>query len=369
MTAAPGAPEVRLRVMIVDGESAARQALTRQLGVGNAVEVVGTAINARTALAKLQAYRPDVVVVDLVSGDVDGLGFARELRRNGAAPGLVLLVADETAGDARRIDSALQPCEVLTRPRVLAADANDPMPMRAVLAAAGRKGTRRGKDAPAAATGVPSAGPAPAAPPAIAARTWVAQKAEIVGIGTSTGGPNALAAMLPMLPAEFPLPILIVQHMPAGFTASLAQSLTRICRIPVAEAVDGDRVVAGRILIAPGGQHMRVVERNDGVFVELTEDPPEHSCRPAVDYLFRSLHQVYGGRTIAVVMTGMGEDGFAGSRQLRAAGAWIIAQNEASCTVYGMPRGPIESGITDAVAPLDQIAARICEASPWGVLQ
>ena len=362
MSAIPHGTEPRLRVMIVDGDSSARQFLAHQLGVGNAVNVVGTAINARTALAKLPAYRPDVVVVDFVSDDVDGLGLARELRRVGAKPGLVLMVAEDACGSVRSGDPALQPFELLSRSQVLAADEDDWRSLHAVLAAGGRRQPRQvvGAASP--------AQPAAASPavPSVPQRTWLPQKAAIVGIGTSTGGPNALAVMLPMLPADFPLPILIVQHMPVGFTASLAHSLSRVCRIPVVEAQDGDLVQPGRIVIAPGGRQMRVVGQGNAAVLALTDDPPEQSCRPSVDYLFRSLHEVYGGRTIAVVMTGMGEDGFAGSRQLRSAGAWIIAQDRASCTVYGMPRGPIEACIVDAVAPLDQIAARVCEASPLG---
>lgn len=359
MSALPENPEPKVRVMILDGESAARQALTRQLTDTGVVDVVGTAINARTALAKLQAYRPDVVTVDLVTADADGIAFVQELRRLGVPMGLVLMAPDVDTAAALQAKVELQPCEVLLRQTVVEAPVGQQPSALAVFAAAGRKG--RAPRRSTSSTASPTGAVALASPPAATTRKRRPATPEIVGIGTSTGGPNALAKVLPMLPADFPLPVLIVQHMPAGFTASLAQSLTRVCKLPVREAVDGEQVRAGQILIAPGGKHMRVEREEQRVTIRLSEDPPEHSCRPAVDYLFRSLCRVYAANTVAVIMTGMGEDGFAGCRDLHATGAWIVAQDEASCTVFGMPRGPIETGIADTVAPLDQLALRICE--------
>lgn len=184
----------------------------------------------------------------------------------------------------------------------------------------------------------------------------------VVGIGVSTGGPAALTALLPRLPADFPLPIVVVQHMPARFTASLAASLDRVCKLRVREAKQGERLVRGQILIAPGGQHLRIVMGLGGEVVNLNEDPPECACRPSVDYLYRSLHDCFDGRVLGVVLTGMGEDGWAGSRLLRDAGALILAQDEASSTVYGMPRGPISEGLATAVS-LDDMAGAIQQAA------
>ncbi|MCA8949747.1 MAG: chemotaxis protein CheB, partial [Planctomycetes bacterium] len=212
---------------------------------------------------------------------------------------------------------------------------------------------------PVVATGQPS-------PPAPVRRRKLPPK--VVGIGASTGGPQALTRVLPRLPAAFPLPILLVQHMPTGFTASMAASLDRECALNVREAQDGDPVRAGTVLIAPGGLHMGVVQQADDVVVRLSKDPPEQSCRPAVDYLFRSLCETFGGATLAVIMTGMGEDGLAGCHALHAAGARILAQDAASCTVFGMPRGPIEAGIADAIVPLEELADRISESAVLGAL-
>ncbi|MBL8750222.1 MAG: chemotaxis-specific protein-glutamate methyltransferase CheB [Planctomycetes bacterium] len=356
----------RARVLVVDGDAGTRQTLARQLSESASVEVVGTAINARTAMPKTASYRPDVLTVDLVSAEVEGLWLAEALRRQRTPVGLVLMVADRQSADALQSRTELAPFDVVLRDDTTKAFDGRILP--AVLHAAGSfaQPTTAGDSATEVATTAPSC---PVPVPAIAApspRPKSARRcigAQVVGIGTSTGGPNALARVLPGLPADFPLPILIVQHMPPDFTASLAQSLSRTCKLRVREAKGGELLAGGEVLIAPGGRHMRVARTDQGIATRITEDPPENSCRPAVDYLFRSLREVYGATAIAVMMTGMGEDGFAGCQQLRSAGAYLIAQDAASCTVYGMPRGPIESGIVDVVAPLDELATRICEAA------
>ena len=183
----------------------------------------------------------------------------------------------------------------------------------------------------------------------------------VVVIGTSTGGPEALRSVLPAIPWDFPFPILVVQHMPKHFTASLAKSLDGICPVNVAEAAHGDLVESGRILIAPGGEHMKLRRQGDSVIVELTTDAPENHCRPSVDVLFRSAVDVYGAGTLGVIMTGMGEDGAEGCRLIRKAGGSVIAQDEESCVVFGMPRLPVEEGIADAVVPLSEVASEMLE--------
>ena len=193
-------------------------------------------------------------------------------------------------------------------------------------------------------------------------RRRVGRRPLVVGIGVSTGGPKALTTLLPNLPADFPLPVLVVQHMPAQFTASLAESLDRVCKLRVREAKHGQPLVRGQILIAPGGHHLSVVRAPLGEAVAVTDDPPECACRPSVDYLYRSLLDCFDGRVLGVVLTGMGEDGWAGSRLLREAGALILAQDEASSTVFGMPRGPICEGLARAVS-LDDMAGAIQQAA------
>lgn len=352
----------KTRVLVVDGDAGTRQTLARQLAENGDIEVVGTAINARTALPKTASYRPDVLTVDLVSTDVEGLLLAETLRRKRTPIGLVLMVADASTAAALRTRAELAPCEVVLRDEATGASGQRLLPA-VVQAAAAFPHAAPTTDTAVAKNAACPPRPSAAEQPVRGTTPRRYGGAQIVGIGTSTGGPNALSRLLPGLPADFPLPILIVQHMPPEFTASLAQSLARTCKLRVREAQGGEVLASGEVLIAPGGKHLRVVRSDQGVVTRVTDDPPENSCRPAVDYLFRSLREVYGAATIAVMMTGMGEDGFAGCQQLRASGAFLIAQDAASCTVYGMPRGPIESGIVDVVAPLDQLAARICEVA------
>ena len=193
-------------------------------------------------------------------------------------------------------------------------------------------------------------------------------KAEIVTIGISTGGPNALAKMLPMIPGDIGVPILIVQHMPPMFTRSLANSLDAKCAISVREARQGEAITANTALIAPGGKQMKIVAGADGKsrVVKITDDPPENSCKPSVDYLFRSVAHHYVGRATGVIMTGMGSDGTEGLKLLKQSGATIVAQDEASCVVFGMPKEAAETGLADAVVPLNQIADMIIRTVRMG---
>lgn len=181
----------------------------------------------------------------------------------------------------------------------------------------------------------------------------------VVALGVSTGGPQALMRVLPKLPGDLPVPVLVVQHMPPVFTRTLADNLTRESSLPVYEAADGQTVESGCILIAPGGLQMKVERENRAVVVRITDDPPERSCKPSVDYLFRSVAEVFGGNAVGVLMTGMGADGLNGCHLLKQRGATIVAQDEASCVVYGMPREVVEQGLADIVAPLDEIASEI----------
>ena len=182
---------------------------------------------------------------------------------------------------------------------------------------------------------------------------------KVVVIGVSTGGPTALGAILPEFPAGFPLPVLLVQHMPPLFTRLLAERLHATCRLPVEEASQGEPVTAGKILIAPGDFHLKVAANGDGVCVHLDQSPPQNSCRPAVDALFASIGEVYGGAVIAVILTGMGQDGLRGAEILKARGASILAQDEASSVVWGMPGAVVNAGLADRVLPLDRVVPEI----------
>jgi two-component system chemotaxis response regulator CheB len=190
----------------------------------------------------------------------------------------------------------------------------------------------------------------------------------MVCLGVSTGGPAALNHVIPKLPGDFPCPILLVQHMPPMFTKSLANDLNRSSALEVLEAEDGMIVRKGQVLIAPGGSQMRI-DLQDGLpVVQITDDKPERNCKPSVDYLFRSVAKHYGDRVLAAILTGMGDDGLIGCQMLKEAGAKIIAQDEASCVVYGMPRSVTEAGIVDQVAPLDKIADCLVQSVGQGAI-
>ena len=179
----------------------------------------------------------------------------------------------------------------------------------------------------------------------------------MLAIGSSTGGPDALTSVLPRLPASFPVPVVIVQHMPPVFTRMFAQRLDSKCALSVKEAEHGDLVVPGRVLIAPGDKHLELKRVGTSVVAQLTSGPPENFCRPAVDVLFRSVAQVYGGSALAVVLTGMGSDGARGAEVLRRAGAEVVAQDEPSSVVWGMPGAVVGAGLAHRVLPLDRVAA------------
>jgi two-component system chemotaxis response regulator CheB len=187
---------------------------------------------------------------------------------------------------------------------------------------------------------------------------------DVIGIGVSTGGPNALAELIPRLPEDLPVPVLLVQHMPPLFTASLAEQLANRSALKVREARDGEPILPGTVLIAPGGKHMVVRRRGDVegasmAIVGLNENPPENSCRPSVDVLYRSKAAQYDGNMLAVIMTGMGSDGCEGVRAMKRRGCHCITQSEATCVVYGMPLAVDEAGLSDEQVPLAQMAQRI----------
>lgn len=369
-----------VRVLVVDGDAQLRQQLCQLLGEHPSIEVVGSAANGRTALPRLASYSPDVLLLDLGAAEealallAHGVGARTVAVADAAVPETVLAeavqlgVAEVVRKPAGSIEEGLRSLAAAVVPRLLRL-AGNPVRRQAmdrvvttVAATTSAPVIARIQPAVPAAVAAPPTAPGIAAlQPATATATRLRAhrgSPRVVAIGVSTGGPKALAAILPELPADFPLPILIVQHMPPLFTASLAESLSKVCRLPVREAQHGEPVRSGQILIAPGGRHLRVVRREAGEVLELTEDAPVCSCRPSVDYLFHSLRDCYGGAVLGVMLTGMGEDGWAGSQALHAAGAQLLAQDEASCTVYGMPRGPISAGIAEAT-PLAAIAAAI----------
>lgn len=340
-----------VRVMVVDDSVVVRLLVAEALRGSPDLELAGVAANGRIALEKLDALAPDVVVLDVEMPELDGLQTLELLRKRDRQLPVVMFSTLTSRGASATVealtlgasDYVQKPSEG-SREQSLAVLREELLPKLVAL------GSRRRR---------PPAAPPPKARP----RSRTAPVQAIV-IGVSTGGPVALAEMLPHLPSDLPVPVFVVQHMPPMFTRMLAERLDKRCPLAVAEAQGGEVVAPGQIWLAPGGSHLIVQRVGAEVTLATHDGPPVNSCRPAVDILFEAATQVYGAGLLAVVMTGMGQDGLRGCRAVQAAGGQVIVQDEETSVVWGMPRFVAESGIADAVLPLDQIAQEICRRVP-----
>lgn len=368
----------KLRVLVVDDTIVYRTAVSNVLSEIPGVEVVGVAHNGKIAMSKIATLKPDLLTLDIEMPVMNGIEVLGELQKSYPNIGAVMVSTLTTDGGAMTMKALeLGAFDFILKPqsknqaesKKQLKDALIPIVREfklsrnasSLLSKKGRfqknsRPVQRKPLRPLTKTG------SPASPPGN--KTKPAQrrgKSEIITIGISTGGPNALTQMLPKLPGDIGVPIVVVQHMPPVFTKSLAASLDSKCALTVKEAVDREPLKNNTVYIAPGGKQMKLVASADGTNrqIKITQDPPENSCRPSADYLFRSVGDYYVGRTTAVIMTGMGSDGTKGLQVLNQKGATIIAQDEASCVVFGMPKAPIENGIADIVAPLNKIAEEI----------
>jgi len=357
-----GAP---LRVLVVDDSVVMRRLLSDALAKDPDLLVVATAASGRVALAKMGTAKPDVITLDIEMPDMDGLATLRELRAAWPNLPVIMCSALTERGASITLDAlALGASDYVTKPT----HGHDPTAFAATLAA---KVKAVGRQQPVRATPTSAApsttsNPTRGVPPKPANRpptTSIARpnRADVVAIGVSTGGPNALATLLPGLPADLAVPVVIVQHMPPLFTRLLAERLGRGGHLPVSEAVPGEPLRPGHVYIAPGDHHLVVVGPRAQPTLALTSDPPENSCRPAVDVLFRSVAEVYGPAALAVVLTGMGQDGLRGAEQIRKMGGQVLAQDQASSVVWGMPGFIAQAGLAEAVVPLSGMA----EAIAW----
>lgn len=363
--------EEPIRVLIVDDTVTYRKVLSDLLASVPGVEVVGTASNGRIAVLKIEQLRPDLLTLDFEMPEMDGLGVLRHLKATDSRTGAIMLSAFTARGAEETIaalrlgafDFVLKPSTGNMEESIRALRAD----LCPKIAAFARSRSIRGM----------LNRPAPAPPKPVLPSSGIAQrmqkvaatpgKPEVVAVGVSTGGPTALATMLPGLPADLAAPMMIVQHMPPKFTKSLADDLDRRCSLAVCEAEEGQPVAPGQILVAPGGRQMKIDRRDGALVARITDDPPENNCRPSVDYLFRSVANHCGRNALGVIMTGMGSDGFLGCRLMKRQGAAIITQDEATCVVYGMPKAPAEEGLSDVIAPLDRIASEITRFVGKGV--
>jgi two-component system chemotaxis response regulator CheB len=343
----------KIRVLVVDDSVVIRRLLTDILSQDPEIEVAGTAPNGRIALAKLPQLAPDLVTLDIEMPEMDGLATLPELRK--AYPKLPVIMFSTLT--ERGAGATLE---------ALARGATDYVakPANVGSVAAGMDSVRS-QLLPkikslcpfqlSASTG--SATLVPRAPLPRAANR-LPQRCDAVVIGSSTGGPQALSAVL-NLPASFPVPIVVVQHMPPVFTRHLANRLNQDCALEVLEAAGGETLQPGQVLIAPGDFHLKLQREGTAVKTVIEQGPPENSCRPAVDVLFRSAAHVYGTGCLGVVLTGMGQDGLRGAEQVVQLGGKVLAQDEATSVVWGMPRAVAEAGLAGQVLPLSSMSSEL----------
>ena len=355
----------KIRVLVVDDSLVIRHLVSQALKEDPDIEVVGSEANGKLALDRIPLVNPDLVTLDIEMPQMDGLETLKHIRKlyprlrvvmfstltsRGASATFeaLSLGADDyvaKAANGGSLDRSLAALRDELVPKVkqffslaqttasVTAEVSTPQPKVEVLRL-------------------------PMKPATTAVRRG---KFRALAIGSSTGGPQALAELIPKLPANFPLPVLVVQHMPPMFTRFLAERLNASCALRVVEAEDGIKVEPGMVVIARGDHHLRVKSNGSGFVTELNQEAQENFCRPAVDMLFRSMAEGYGGNVLSVVLTGMGSDGLKGTQALKAAGSYSLAQDQESSVVWGMPGAIVRAGLADQVLALRQLAPAIIE--------
>ncbi|TWU51936.1 protein-glutamate methylesterase/protein-glutamine glutaminase [Rubripirellula reticaptiva] len=350
----------KIRVLVVDDSTVIRRLLSDSLAADPQIEVCGIAANGKIALAKIPQLNPDILTLDMEMPEMDGITTLVELRKLYPKLPVIMFSTLTQRGAVATMDA-------------LAKGANDyvtkPANVGSVTAAMQQV---RDELVPRIKAFCPHVAAAPAATaPSLPRRTpsrpvGLPARVDAVAIGSSTGGPNALQTVLTQLSADFPVPVLIVQHMPPVFTKHLADRLNHLSALSVFEASPGDTIQPGGVWIAPGDFHMRIQRVGTEIKTKLDQETPENSCRPAVDVLFRSASEIYGPNLLTVVLTGMGQDGARGSEAVCQAGGKVIIQDQATSVVWGMPGAVSRLGIEDATLPLERIAAEIQRRSALG---
>lgn len=342
-------------MLVVDDSAFMRRLISELVEAGGEFRVVGTARNGVDALKKIHALEPEIVTLDIEMPELDGITTLGYIMSEAPRPVVMLSGVPSGAADDLTIRALeLGAVEFVRKPA--GQISLDLAPVRGQLLEALRACLHVNlRGVPVLARPVRRALATPGAPSGHAAHN-------AVGIACSTGGPRALAELIPRLPAGLNAAVLVVQHMPAGFTRSLAERLNSQSELEVREAVDGEPVETGRVYVAPGGVHMRVRQRDGAVRIALDTAPPVWGVRPAADPLFRSLAEAFGRRGVSVVLTGMGRDGAAGLQMMKDAGASSIAQDAASSIIFGMPQAAIATGAVDRVLPLAGIAEAVTAA-------
>ncbi|PYU53284.1 MAG: chemotaxis response regulator protein-glutamate methylesterase [Acidobacteria bacterium] len=339
----------RIRVLVVDDSALMRKLIPAILARDSSIEVVGTAMDGAFALKKIEELQPDVVTLDLEMPRMDGMEMLRLIMRRAPLPVILFSTHSKEGGYATLKALAMGAVDFLAKPKDAAAghleNIADQLIAKIKVAkrAVGRK--------------LPPAVVGEDLPPPKKGNRATLPPRRVIAIGISTGGPNALQFVLSQIPAEFLSTILVVQHMPEGFTEMFAKRLDECCALEVHEARSGDLLLAGRVLICPGNRHMMVRRMPRGDMAILSDGPPVNGHRPSADVLFHSVAQEFGLTSVGILMTGMGDDGAEGLGAVKAAGGMTVAQSEDTCVVSGMPRAAIVKGYANKIIPLDGLGA------------
>lgn len=344
----------KIRVMVVDDSALMRKLISEILMKDPELEVVNTAIDGLFALKKIPQAKPDVITLDLEMPRMDGLTALRYIVNDHGIP-VVLVSSFTTQGGHLTLDGlSLGAVDFVTKPKNVLSSHFSAMAHELVqkIKIASRVSVRK-------LTGVKDRRICSSLPVLPGKQFLTKYPTKVVAVGVSTGGPNAISFLLPQLPEDFPAGILIVQHMPEGFTQMFADRLNHICRIRVKEAKDGDPVLPGTALIAPGDRHLKIAKVGMGYIAVLSDSPPVNGHRPSVDVLFDSVSQECGSSAVGVIMTGMGDDGARGLGRIKSSGGYTLAQDEESCVVFGMPKAAIEMGNVSEVVTLPSIPDRL----------
>ncbi len=354
-----------VKVLVVDDSGFFRRRVTEMLQADPRLEVVGAAVDGRDAIDKTRALNPDVITMDIEMPVMDGITAVRRIMATSPRP--ILMFSSLThegaqatldALDAGAVDFLPKNFDDISRNRDEVARV-----LRSRVWSVGVRGLRPPTPAPTARTNSHSSpgGPAPATAARVPRPRVHRGETRIVAIGTSTGGPVALQQVLTRLPANFSVPLVLIQHMPGSFTTAFARRLDQLCKITVAEAVDGDFLEPGKALLAPGGKQMLIEARGERLRVSVTDSAPEQNYRPSVDLTFASIAKAVPSKALGIVLTGMGADGREGARAMKQTGATIWAQDEHTSVIYGMPMAIAQAGLADQVLALDDIATRLVE--------
>jgi two-component system chemotaxis response regulator CheB len=355
-------PTRKIRVLIIDDSASVRQALTHVLEQDPDIEVMGAASDPFMAAKKIQEELPDVITLDVEMPRMDGITFLRKIMAQRPIP--VVMCSSLTEEGSQTLMQALEAgaVDVILKPKIGAADHLAESGIRVREAVKAAAVARLGRNRREITSAMPAAKlTADAVLPPPDGRAMAKTTEMVACIGASTGGTEALRVLLEQLPANSP-GIVIVQHMPDKFTAAFAQRLNTLCEVEVKEAVQGDPVLRGHVLIAPGDKHMMLERQGARYHVAVRQGPLVSRHRPSVDVLFRSAARAAGGNAMGVILTGMGDDGARGMNEMHQAGAYTVAQDEATSIVFGMPKEAIAHGGVDRILPLDQIAREILAA-------